>query len=103
MTWPALLLFGGRGCEGRTTPLIGELRVTVLGTNMKLSTDDKVTVWLSPAAVAVRLGISRAQVSRLAVKYQWKRLDISTSPGARNAGVRYHRSSVEEFEKTHSY
>src|SRR5690242_6486776 len=53
--------------------------------------------WLSPAAVAMRLGISRAQVSRLAVKHHWKRLDVSTSPQARNAGVRYALSSIEEY------
>jgi len=72
---------------------------------MKLETNDNrvSAAWLSPATVALRLGISRAQVSRLAVKYQWKRLDISTSPKARNAGVRYHVTSIEEFERTHSY
>lgn len=59
--------------------------------------------WLSPAAVATRLGISRAQVSRLAVKHHWKRLDVSTSPQARNAGVRYAVSSVEEYEQAFSY
>jgi hypothetical protein len=59
--------------------------------------------WLSPGAVSVRLGVSRAQVSRLAVKHGWKRLDVSTSPKARNAGVRYALSSIEEYERAFSY
>lgn len=59
--------------------------------------------WMSPAAVAARLGISRAQVSRLAVKHGWKRLDVSTKPGSRNAGVRIAVSSVEAYELSHSY
>jgi hypothetical protein len=60
-------------------------------------------VWLSPAAVALRLGISRAQVSRLAVKHSWRRLDVSTSPKAKNAGVRYSLSSILEHERLHSF
>jgi hypothetical protein len=60
-------------------------------------------VWMAPIAVARRLGFSRAQVSRLAVKHGWKRLDISTSPKAKNAGVRYAISSVEAFENSHSF
>lgn len=59
--------------------------------------------WLSPAAVSERLGISRAQVSRLAVRHGWKRLDVSTSPNARNAGVRYALDSIEEYERAFSY
>ena len=59
--------------------------------------------WLSPADVSERLGISRAQVSRLAVKHGWRRLDVSTSPKARNAGVRYALSSIEDYERTFSY
>jgi hypothetical protein len=60
-------------------------------------------IWIAPAAVALRLGISRAQVSRLAIRHSWKRLDVSTSPKAKNAGVRYAVSSIEEYERTHSY
>jgi hypothetical protein len=60
-------------------------------------------IWLSPSIVASRLGISRAQVSRLAQRHNWKRLDISTSPHARNAGIRYAVASVEEYERNHSY
>lgn len=59
--------------------------------------------WMSPAAVALRLGISRAQVSRLAARHAWKRLDVSTSPKAKNAGVRYAVSSIEDYERHHSY
>lgn len=59
--------------------------------------------WVSPAAVAERLGISRAQVSRLATKHHWKRLDVSTSPKAKNAGVRYALDSIEEYERAFSY
>jgi len=59
--------------------------------------------WLSPAAVCARLAISRAQVSRLAIKYGWKRLDVSTNPSAKNAGVRYALSSIEEYEQAFSY
>ena len=66
-------------------------------------TDIEGQKWLSPAAVALRLGISRAQVSRLAVKHGWKRLDVSTSPQARNAGVRYAVTSIEEYEQAFSY
>jgi hypothetical protein len=59
--------------------------------------------WISPAAVAERLGVSRAQVSRLAAKHGWKRLDVSISPKARNAGVRYSLDSVLSYEETFTY
>lgn len=65
--------------------------------------EPEVQRWLSPAAVAFRLGVSRAQVSRLCVKHGWRRLDISTKPGSRNAGVRIALSSVEAYEVSHAY
>ena len=72
-------------------------------TKRKETTTEHEHRWISPAEVAVRLGVSRAQVSRLAVKHGWKRLDVSTSPKARNAGVRYALSSIEEYEQAFSY
>jgi hypothetical protein len=59
--------------------------------------------WLSPLEVSMRLGVSRSQVSRLAVKHSWKKLDVSTSPQAKNAGVRYLLSSIEQYERDFSY
>jgi len=59
--------------------------------------------WISPATVADRLGISRTQVGRLAVKHRWARLDVSTSPKAKNAGVRYALKSIEEYERAFTY
>jgi hypothetical protein len=59
--------------------------------------------WLAPAHVAARLGVSRAQVSRLAVKHAWRRLDVSTGTKGRNQGVRYALNSIEEFERACSY
>lgn len=59
--------------------------------------------WMAPSAVAARLGISRAQVARLAAQHGWERLDVSTSPKARNAGVRYAVQSIERYEAEKSY
>jgi hypothetical protein len=59
--------------------------------------------WISPADAARRLGVSRSQISRLAARHAWKRLDVSSSPQAANAGVRYALSAIIEFEKSHSY
>jgi hypothetical protein len=59
--------------------------------------------WLSPSEVAFRLGVSRSQVSRMGVKFKWRRLPVSTSPTARNAGIRYALSSIEQYEKEFSY
>jgi hypothetical protein len=59
--------------------------------------------WLSPSQVAFRLGVSRSQVSRMGVKFQWRRLPVSTCPASKNAGIRYALSSIEEYEQTFSY
>lgn len=60
-------------------------------------------VWISPAEAAVRLGVSRSQVARLAARHGWQKLDVSTSPHARNAGVRYALSAILSFERANSY
>lgn len=59
--------------------------------------------WLSPSAVAVRLGVSRSQVNRMGVKFKWRRLSVSTCPAAKNAGIRYALSSIEQYEEEFSY
>jgi len=42
-------------------------------------------------------------LSRLATIHGWKKLDVSTSPRARNAGVRYAAAAIEEFILKSSY
>jgi hypothetical protein len=63
-------------------------RLTMLHNNAN-STLNTAPRWVSPRQAAEMLGVSRAQISRLANKYNWRRLAITTSPKARNAGVRY--------------
>lgn len=71
--------------------------------SIQATTNEIENRWLSPAAAATRLGVSRSQIGRLAVIHGWKRLAVSTSPRARNAGVRYALSSIEEYERAFSY
>jgi len=71
--------------------------------NADVSTAKQSPQFISPAKAAEMLGVSRSQIFRLAARFGWAKIAISVSPKARNAGVRYALSSVENYIRTHTY
>ena len=60
-------------------------------------------LWLSSSELMARWNVSRSQVTRIAIKHSFKRLDTSTGTKGNNQGVRYSIHSIKEYEAKFSY